>query len=172
MISLSEVVPIGQILKTHGIEGELSFQLNSEEFDFEDIPFLIFEMDGILVPFFLEEWRFKTEDSGFLKLEDVNNETKARKFSGLTIYLQKKFFDIPETEIFGNHFFIGFQVFDKDGKLIGTIKDIDESTENVLFIIHNGEKEILIPVSEDYILHIDEKQKSIHMDLPEGLLEL
>ena len=90
----------------------------------------------------------------------------------MTIYLQKKFFDIPETEIFGNHFFIGFQVFDKDGKLIGTIKDIDESTENVLFIIHNGEKEILIPVSEDYILHIDEKQKSIHMDLPEGLLEL
>ncbi len=172
MIAASEVVPIGQILKTHGIEGELSFLLHGGEFDFEDIPFLIFEMDGILVPFFLEEWRFKTEDSGFLKLEDVNDEKKARKFSGLTIYLHKKFFNLPETEIFEKNYFVGFQVFDKNEKLIGTITTVDESTENTLFVLNDGGKEILIPVSEEYILNIDENEKIIRMDLPEGLLEL
>jgi len=80
MISFTEVIPIGQIIKLHGINGEMAFMSNYEGLDFDNIPFLIFDMHGILVPFYLKEWRFNSENSGFLKIEDVNNEKKAKNF--------------------------------------------------------------------------------------------
>ncbi|HQF10995.1 MAG TPA: 16S rRNA processing protein RimM, partial [Paludibacteraceae bacterium] len=71
-----------------------------------------------------------------------------------------------------NNTFIEFRIFDKDNNFIGIVTDIDTSTQNVLFIVDNGEKQILIPACQDYILQIDEMKKIIYMDLPEGLLEL
>ena len=173
MISFTEVIPIGQIIKLHGINGEMAFMSNYEGLDFDNIPFLIFDMHGILVPFYLKEWRFNSENSGFLKIEDVDNEKKAKNFLGLTIYLHKKFLNILESDVdMDNNTFIEFRIFDKDNNFIGIVTDIDTSTQNVLFIVDNGEKQILIPACEDYILQIDEMKKIIYMDLPEGLLEL
>ena len=63
MISASEVVPIGQILKTHGIEGELSFQLNSEN-STSKIFLSDFEMDGIWF-LFLKNGDLKRKTAGF-----------------------------------------------------------------------------------------------------------
>jgi ribosomal 30S subunit maturation factor RimM len=37
--------------------------------------------------------------------------------------------------------------------------------------LDHGEKEILIPATEDFITTIDEELKIIEMNLPEGLLD-
>ena len=66
----------------------------------------------------------------------------------------KKIGSGPSNIIFEKNYFVGFQVFDKNEKLIGTITTVDESTENTLFVLNDGGKEILIPVSEEYILII------------------
>ena len=58
MISLDEIFPIGQINKPHGVNGELSFTFSSDVFDTEEIPYLIMEIEGIPVPFFIDEYRF------------------------------------------------------------------------------------------------------------------
>ncbi|HOL29681.1 MAG TPA: 16S rRNA processing protein RimM, partial [Paludibacteraceae bacterium] len=85
----------------------------------------------------------------------------------------KKFLNILESDVdMDNNTFIEFRIFDKDNNFIGIVTDIDTSTQNVLFIVDNGEKQILIPACQDYILQIDEMKKIIYMDLPEGLLEL
>ena len=34
------------------------------------------------------------------------------------------------------------------------------------------EREILIPIQEEFVCAIDEEQRIIHMDLPEGLLDM
>jgi 16S rRNA processing protein RimM len=172
MILKENIFPIGQINKPHGINGEMSFTFTTDIFEREEIPFFILETEGIFVPFFIEEYRFKSDASGLIKFEDVDTEMKARAFTGLTIYLPLKYIEKVEDEEIGLEYFTGFKLFDNKDKEIGVITDIDQTTENALFIIDNGIDELLIPVSEEYITSIDHDQKIIHVSLPEGLLEL
>ena len=90
MILQSELYPIGRVQKTHGIKGELSIILTSE-FDTLDFNYFVFEMDGILVPFFIQEWRFRTAETALVKFERVNDDLAGKEFVGKTIYIPKDF---------------------------------------------------------------------------------
>ena len=172
MIFKTEIFPIGQIVKPHGVNGEMSFSFTSDIFDREEVPYFIFEMDGILVPFFIEEYRFKGNTTGLLKLEDVDNENQAREFAGLTIYLPNKFLEkVEDTEI-ELDYFAGFTLIDAEKGELGVISEVDQTTDNVLFVIPTKNDELLIPAGEEYIEEIDHAKKIIYVKLPEGLLDL
>ena len=50
MITAKQIYPIGYVAKTHGIKGELNVSLDTD-FNPEDFKFLVFDVDGIFVPF-------------------------------------------------------------------------------------------------------------------------
>lgn len=172
MIFKDDVFPIGQIIKPHGVSGEMSFNFTSDVFDTEDIPFIILEMQGILVPFFIEEYRFKSGSTGLIKLDGIKNENQARALSGLTIFVQKKYLDKVEDAEIELDYFVGFDLIDAERGLLGNISEVDQTTDNVLFVIPNGDDELLIPAGEEYIEEIDHQKKTIRVRLPEGLLDL
>ena len=172
MILKSSIFPIGQINKPHGINGEMSFLFTTDIFDREDIPYFIFEIQGILVPFFLEEYRFKGSTTGLLKLDGITTEEQAREFYGLTIYLPKSYLEKVEDNEIELDYFAGFSLVDAQKGLLGIISEVDQTTENVLFVIPTEDDELLIPASEEYIQEIDHEKKIIYVKLPEGLLDL
>ena len=47
---------------------------NSDVLEDAEDPYIVCEMDGILVPFFVEDFRYKTDTVVLVKLEDVNSE--------------------------------------------------------------------------------------------------
>ena len=55
---------------------------------------------------------------------------------------------------------------------LGEITDIDESTINTLFVIDNDGEEILVPAQEEFIIGIDQENREILFNLPEGLVTL
>ena len=69
MIRREEVYKIGVFNKPHGIHGELSFTFTDDIFDRVEADYLICLLDGILVPFFLEEYRFRSDTTALVKLE-------------------------------------------------------------------------------------------------------
>lgn len=172
MIRKSDVIPIGQINKPHGIKGEMSFSFTSDVFDREEVPFFIFEIEGILVPFFIQEYRFKGNTTGLILLEGVVSEEQARLFFGLTIYIPKLYLESVSNEELELDYFAGFSLIDKNNGLIGIISEVDKTTDNLLFVIPTKNDEMLIPAGEEYILEIDHEKKIIYVQLPEGLLDL
>jgi len=172
MILVEDIIPIGQIMKPHGVNGEMSFSFTSDVFDREDVPYFIFDMQGIFVPFFLQEYRFKGSTTGLMKLDGVKTEEQARSFMGLTIYLPKSFLEKVEDDEIEVDYFAGFSLIDENAGLIGVISEVDKTTENYLFVIPKKNDELLIPAGEDYILNIDHENKKIFVKLPEGLLDL
>ena len=58
MIRKEEVFKIGKIGKPHGVKGEVGLRFSDDVFDRVDAEYLILDIDGILVPFFMEEYRF------------------------------------------------------------------------------------------------------------------
>jgi len=155
------------------VNGELSFNFTSDVFDTENIEFLIIEIQGILVPFFIEEYRFKSESTGLIKFEGVDSDEQAKVFSGLTLFVQKKYLDKVEDAEIELNYFVGFHLVDEIKGELGLITEVDQTTENALFVINNGsDDELLIPIGDDYIREINHDNKRILVRLPEGLLEL
>lgn len=172
MITKDEIFPIGQINKPHGVNGEMSFSFTTDVFDTEEAPFVIFEIQGIFVPFFIAEYRFKSNETALIKLEGIDSDEKARAFAGLTVYLPKKYLGMDEDTEIELDYFVGFLLIDQQVGELGIISEVDQTTENALFVIQKQDDELLIPVGDDYIVEIDHDNKKIVVSLPEGLLDL
>ena len=56
---------------------------------------------------------------------------------------------------------------------IGVITDIDDQTDNWLFVVErNNGDEALVPAQDAFIVDINHEERTITMDLPIGLLDL
>lgn len=173
MIKKENVIKIGQFLKPHGIKGEIAMSFTDDIFDRCDSEYIICEIDGILVPFFIEEYRFKNDMTALIKLNGIDTEKDAKEFTNLSVYYPKEYFDQEELENeYEWDYFIGFQVNDKLYGDVGVITAIDETTINVLFQVEKGGKELLIPAVDDFIVDMDHEQKILYVRLPEGLINL
>ncbi len=170
MIRQEEVYRIGRIGKTHGVRGEVSFQFDDDIFDRVDADYLVLDVDSILVPFFMEEYRFKTDSTAIVKFCDIDTQERARELTGCDVYFPLSLVPDDEDAPLSLAILIGFDIVEaRTGKTIGRIATIDDSTANVLFELKDGN---LIPANDDLIDHIDQNRRQILMNLPEGLLNL
>ena len=169
MIRQQDVYKIGRIGKPHGIKGELNFLFDDDVFDRVDADYLILEVDGILVPFFIEEYRWRSDGHVLLKLCDIDTQERARELTGCEVYFPHELADSDEDTISWAAI-VGFDITDADSsRTIGRIAAVDDSTINILFELEDGR---LIPASEDLITAIDQQARTITMRLPDGLLNL
>lgn len=169
MIKKEEVYKIGRIGKAHGVKGEVTFNFDDDVFDRMDAEYLILEVDGILVPFFMEEYRFRSDTTALVKFEDIDTQDRARELTNCDVYFPRELTDDDEGEI-SLASLVGFRIIDDStGKEAGTIVSIDDSTANILFCLEDGK---LIPACDDLITDIDKENKTITIALPEGILDL
>ena len=169
MIRQEEVYKIGRLGKAHGVKGEVSFQFDDDVFDRTDADYLILDIDGILVPFFMEEYRFRSDALALVKFCDVDTQERASELTGSNVYFPRTLAE-DEEGMPPLASLIGFDLVEaKDGIRVGTIATIDDSTANLLFELEDGR---LIPASDDLITDINIKERTIKMEIPEGLLEI
>jgi len=169
MIRKEDVYRIGKLGKTHGVRGEISFLFDDDVFDRVDADYLILSIDDILVPFFIEEYRFKTDSNALMKFEGIDTQERARELTGCEVYFPHELADSDEDTISWAAI-VGFDITDADSnRTIGRIAAVDDSTINILFELEDGR---LIPASEDLITAIDQQARTITMRLPDGLLNL
>lgn len=173
MIHREEVYKIGKLGKPHGVRGEVSFMLTDDVFDRVDADYLVLDIDGILVPFFLEEYRFRSDELALVKFEEIDTQEQARNLTGCEVFFPRHLSDSDEESLSWAEI-IGFSLFDaQTGKEVGTIDSVDDNTINILFEVTTDEgKEVLIPASEDLIEGVDAKEHTITVRLPEGILDL
>ncbi len=175
MIKREDLVKIGQFNKPHGIRGEISFTFTNDVFDESECEFLVCEIDGIFVPFVIENYRFKSNTMALVKLKGIETDIKAKLFTNLDVYFPKQYIieDELEESITSWDYFIGYTLIDDVLGDVGVISDVDETTMNILFIVERvGREELLVPVSDELVLEIDTENKKIRMIIPEGLIDL
>ena len=159
MIQQGDVYKIGRLGKPHGIHGELSLQFSDDVFDRTDADYLILDVDGILVPFYIDEYRFRSNETALITFCDI--------------YFPRHLSDSNEQNISWAEL-IGYALTDEiTDRKIGIIRSVDDSTINILFEAEDEQgKNHLIPASTDLITGIDSQRKEIRINLPEGILDL
>ena len=169
MITQEEVYRIGKLGKAHGVKGEVTFHFDDDVFDRVDADFLIVETEGILVPFFIEEYRFRSDSTAIMKFEGVDSQDRARELTGCDVYFLRRLADSDEDNLSWAEI-VGYSLIDAaTHSCIGRIASVDDTTINVLFCLEDGR---LIPAAEDFITRVDTDQREIEIELPQGLLEL
>lgn len=173
MIDRKDIYKIGVFNKPHGVNGELQFTFTDDIFDRVDCDFLICMIDGIPVPFFVEEYRIRSGTTALVKLDGVDDACAAAMFINTDVYFPRKYLDEGHDEFLSWNYFEGFKVTDVTHGEIGVVTGVDSSTANVLFNVRNAAgQERLIPVHEDIIESIDKDRREITFDLPDGLVNL
>ncbi|MDD3727193.1 MAG: ribosome maturation factor RimM [Dysgonamonadaceae bacterium] len=176
MIQKKNIYEIGKILKPYGVGGELTVLYNKPEFADIASDFYFFELEGTYIPFFVEELSFNSDITARIKFEEIDTIEQASSYNNILLFLPNDLVNIKEVnnedELSSTwDQFIGFTVIDEDSTLLGTIKEVDSTTINVLFIVIKESKEFLIPATNDFIVKVDSEEKVLQLRLPEGLLD-
>ena len=129
------------------------------------------ELDGLLVPFFIAEdgLRFKSSKSAIVKLDWVDTEKYAKRLIGASVYLYLD--EIVDEPLESEALLKGFVLFDAEKGEVGEIEQVDDYSGNVVLTVKHGDEELLVPFHPEFVVEIDEEQKRLILNLPEGLIE-
>lgn len=169
MIVEEQLTAVGQVKKSHGLNGEFSIDFTLD-FDLDECSFLIFDMDGIFVPFELVDYRYYSNTRAYITLKGIDNEVKARQLYGFTVFVDTD--RLGDAEIHDSHslsVLLQFVVCDIKLGVLGKITHVDESTDNVLIEIDN---ERLIPAAFIQWDKVDMEAKKLLVDIPEELWDI
>jgi 16S rRNA processing protein RimM len=93
---------------------------------------------------------------------------------GTNVFLPLEKLPVLSGTKFYYHEIIGYTVVDLNTiSEVGVIRDVLENGPNDLFVVEAaGNPEILIPVTDDWIVRLNRDKKIIEMTLPEGLVDV
>ena len=163
---------IGKITGIHGLKGEVTFSHHLKRgTKFTHWDCLLVELNpGSFIPFFIEYINSVSPEECICKLEEINTRDVAKLVLNKLIYSSVNYsVDSIRTESIQQY--VGFKVYDGNQD-IGEIIDAVESKMNSMFVIDHQGKEVMIPSQQELIERIDRKAKIIHMNIPDGLLDL
>lgn len=169
----SDLFPIGHLGKPHGYSGWIDFLFTDDIFDTADADYLFLEVDGLPVPFFIEEYRFRNDDTAIMKFENVETEDDARSLTGCTVLFERSKAGFSGDDISLNRLQGLHIVSAADGKEVGVLEGIDDSTANILFTVKTSDgRELLLPAPPELLKDIDIDNGTITMEIPDGLMDL
>lgn len=164
-----DLYKIGKIGKPHGVKGEVSFHFSDDVFDRTEAEYLMLCIDGLMVPFFMEEYRFRSDETALVKFCDIDTQERASELTGCEVFFPRDVADNDDDNLSWAEI-IGYSLIDSaTSKNVGKIASVDDSTINILFELEDG---TLIPASIELITNVDKKHKEIEIELPDGILDL
>lgn len=171
-IPKSDCERIGFIRKTHGIHGEVVLEFEEQfEYSVENAVRFFVELDGLLVPFFIKDegLRFRSGKSAIIKFEWVDTDSYAKRLVGNETHLYKE--EIVDFPVEDESSLVDFRMFDNKLGEIGIIETVDDYSGNIVFTVNYKGSELLVPYNEELLVDLNETQKTITLQLPEGLIE-
>ena len=164
---------LGKIIKKHSFKGEVIAKLDTDESDiYKELKIVFLDLNNNLVPYFIANVKLHKSDLLRLKFEDINNEVEANELIKKDIYLPLKLLPKLEGNCFYFHEVLGFEILDQNYGKIGLLKSINDQSSQAFFEIDNDGKEILIPVNDEFIKHVNRDSKTITVITPPGLIDL
>jgi len=164
---------LGRVTKKHSYKGEVVVHLDTDMPEkYQNLESILLDIQGELVPFFMEESLWTGGQKLRVKFEDIDNEEQALKIINLEAYLPIALLPPLEGKQFYYHEIEGYTATDVTHGEIGVVKTVSDESSQPLFIIKAKDKEILIPAIDSFISKIDRDNKIIYLETPDGLLDL
>lgn len=168
-----ECIELGYIEKSHGLKGEVKAKFDVHNMDeyAKRKTFYLAKKDQPIQKMKVKRMNLANPAQAIIKFEGVNYRDEADALKGSTIYFPEK--ELPALEEGQFYYFqiMGYEVEDETHGRLGKVSNIIEtSAQDVLVMDHKG-KEVLIPMTEEFVKRADHEAKLMITAMPEGLLE-
>ncbi len=171
-MDLQELVPLGRVLKVHGIRGKVKIAPFGETLEQLEQGRTVYFRDShkgwrsLVIEKIQRQPKFL-----IVSFKGVWNRDQAEFLRGKEIYFPVA--QLPELEEgeYYHYQLVGLQVLDVDGEVLGELVEIISTGSNDVYVVRKKEREILVPAIEDVIKEIDLQNKKMIVDLPEGLMD-
>ncbi|MDR2083470.1 MAG: PRC-barrel domain-containing protein [Bacteroidales bacterium] len=174
MINKTDYINIGKLKKRFGKNGEFILGLNSN-INIEELPdnnILFLEVNSAeLLPVFIEDYSEKPPDDFRIKFEFPFENISMNYYLGKSVFVKKSFFSEDELQI-TNFDLIGWSVYLSNEKIIAKIYKVLDTKMQTLIVVYINNKEVMIPLHNDFIESIDIQKNIITLNIPAGLIDL
>lgn len=163
---------IGKLVAVHGLQGELVLLHRlGKKTALRGLKTIFLEdKKDEMLPWFIQSTRVKGPEEIFVKLEGLDTKEAARRVVQKEVWLREA--DFEQFAGLGAPIsYVGFRLFDGPVDL-GEILEVIEQPHQVLCKILLDGKEALIPVHGQTLRRVDAKRREVHVELPEGLLDV
>lgn len=165
---------LGEILRPHGVRGEVRVKL------FTAYPERIDDLETVYlgksadtpdpVAYTIGGMRMNS-GYGLLKLQGIDDRDEAGRLRGLYIMIDLEHAVPLEEGEFYLYQLIGMTVQLEDGVVFGTLREVLETGANDVYIVDSpAHGEVLIPATQETILNTDPTLGIVTVRLPHGLL--
>lgn len=164
---------LGKIAKKFSFKGEVLVYLDTDEPEmYTDLESMFVDINGHLVPFFIEKSAIHREKFLRTQFEDVESEEDADEIVGREVYLPLNMLPKLEGNKFYYHEVVNFDAIDINQGNFGIILRIVDNGFQALFEVQNGEAIILVPMIDEFIVEINREEKFVKFNTPAGLIDL
>jgi 16S rRNA processing protein RimM len=164
--------PIGYTSRTHGVKGNVMVKLDVDDPKrYGKLKTVFLEKEGVLHPFTVTTVSI-AGDHAIIGLAGIGDMDAAETLLKCGVYLPLK--ELPPlkgTKLY-LHEAIGMKVLDKWLGHLGTIDQVFDLPEQPVARVMYQEKEVLFPLISAFIVKVDRRQQELHVDLPEGLVDI
>lgn len=166
------LIPLGEIVTTHGIRGWLKLKpYNPQRAGLSSPTTVVLERAGVHSHHCLEASRVHRGQL-LIKLEGIGRIEEAERLVGATLAVAEQTLQPLEPGEYYYYQVLGLDVYDTQGKWIGVLTRIWTKEGGDLYVVQGKTKEHLIPAVKEIIEKIDLPAKKIIIDPPAGLLDL
>jgi len=166
------LIPIGRVVKTHGIKGKVKVEYFGEDlhrfFLYHEI--IIENEKGSPEPYEIIE-SIPQPPRLILRLKGIEKIEEAESLIGKEILIKKE--ALPKLEA-GEYYWVdilGMRVETQEGKRIGNVKEIFPTGAHDVYVIGGKRREILLPATEEVIQSIDLNRGVMKVARMEGFWE-
>jgi 16S rRNA processing protein RimM len=167
------LVMVGEIVKPHGIRGEVKvYSYSGEPENFKNYKHVV--LQGPAGKRGASYRVLKSRAQGklaILQLEGVASREAAEALQGSTLWVRKADFPQLGADEYYWHQLIGLQVCTESGRELGEVSSLFSTGAHDVLVVNGRGREYLIPVSTEIINTVDEQQGRLTITPPPGLLE-
>ena len=163
---------IGKLVGTHALKGEMVLRHGlGKATTLKGLKCMfIQDKTGSFLPWFIEGTRQKNETEVFIKTEGIDKKEDARELIQKEVWLTESDFKKYAAKTAPINL-LGYTILEGE-KALGIIEEVIEQPHQIICRIAIEGKEVLIPLHEQTLKKIDQKNKCITVQLPEGLLDI
>lgn len=166
-IARKDFVVVGTVVKSHGTQGDVKITTQPGT-KFDQWAFL--EIREKPVPFYILAKNQTQPTEWIIALDGINNLNLGSDLVGLNVLLPRnKAAKVAKRADFNLN---GFKLEDKAIGFIGVVHGVEELPQQTMLLVNHQNKEVMIPLVEDFIARVDEKKEIIYLNLPDGFLDL
>ena len=167
-----DLVPIGKIVKPHGISGEIKvFLYNKKSATLVKGINVWFENKKIFENYILDSIRGHSKYL-IIKFKNINNIDQASFLKDKIFFISRDDFPSLDSNSFYLNDFIGFEIIDIKNKKYGVVIDVMNFPANDVLLVEYNKKEIMIPIVDDFVELFDINNNIIRVKNIKSLVEL